>query len=133
IDLEAAAVVLSARTTSFAAGAHLRLSWSEIALDDAYFARASTLSGASAWRSRAALPPEYVLDGLSIRPRLVALRGAHVGVLSLSDVDLRPCRFFGAHGLESLSIEASCIWPRTPQSRGFIDRETIAEEHYWRG
>jgi hypothetical protein len=28
--------------------------------------------------------------------------------MSLSDVDLRACRFFGAHGPESLSIEASC-------------------------
>ena len=47
--------------------------------------------------------------------------------------DLRPCRFFGAHGLESLTIEPSCHWPHTPPTRRYIHRETIAEEHHYRG
>lgn len=51
----------------------------------------------------------------------------------MSDVDLRACRFFGAHGLESLSIEASCTWSHTPPTHRYSDRETIAEEHLWRG
>jgi hypothetical protein len=48
------------------------------------------------------------------RPRLVTLRGAQVGALTVSIVDLRACRFFGVHGLESLTLEASCEWPRAP-------------------
>jgi hypothetical protein len=74
---------------------------------------------------------------LEPRPRLITLRGAQVAALSLSDVDLRACRFFGAHGLQSLSVEASCEWAQTPGFRRvglrrYIRRETIAEEHHSR-
>jgi hypothetical protein len=47
-------------------------------------------------------------------------------------MDLRACRFYGASALQSLSIEANCIWPHTPAGRRWIDRETIAEEHDYR-
>jgi len=67
-----------------------------------------------------------------LRPRLVTLRGAQVSTLTVSNVDLRACRFFGAHGLESLTLEASCEWPRAPSERRYANRETIAEEHLWR-
>jgi hypothetical protein len=137
VRLEVAARVVSARATTFAAGALLRVRWAEIALDDADFARPSTLSTATIWRADSDLPAVCLLDDrhieLELRPRLVTLRGAHVAALSLSNVDLRACRFFGAHGLESLSIEASCRWPHAPRERLLIDRETIAEEHAWRG
>jgi uncharacterized protein YjbI with pentapeptide repeats len=136
VSIEAAAAVVSARATKFVAGAQLRMRWAEIALDDADFARASTLSCATTWRQELDLPPACIADHRHIEldpcPRLITLRGAHVAELSLSNVDLRACRFFGAHGLRSLSIEASCTWPRTPSTRRYIDRETIAEEHHWR-
>jgi hypothetical protein len=129
--------VLSARATTFAAGALLRVRWAEVALDDADFARPSTLSGATTWRSDNDLPSVCLRDGRHIklepRPRLVTLRGAHIATLSLSNIDLRACRFFGAHGLESLSIETSCQRPHTPKNGQYVNRETIAEEHVWRG
>jgi hypothetical protein len=136
VRIEVAARVVSARTSRFASGGHLRVRWAEIALDDADFARPSTLSGAPTWDRHFDLPqsrPDGGSVGLEPSPRLVTLRGAHVVSLSLSDVDLRACRFFGAHGLESLRIEASCTWPRAPSRGHFIDRETIAEEHEMRG
>jgi hypothetical protein len=137
VTIEVAATVVSARATTFAAGVHVRVRWAEVALDDADFARPSTLSGAMTWRQKPDLTAACVVDARRIelepRPRLITLRGAHVAQLSLSDVDLRPCRFFGAHGLESLSIEASCIWPHTPPTHRYGNRETIAEEHHWRG
>lgn len=136
VRLEVAARVVSARATTFAAGALLRMRWAEIALDDADFARPSTLSGATTWRTDNDLEPVCPLDDRQIeleeRPRLMTLRGAQVGQLSLSNVDLRACRLLGAHGLESLTIEASCKWPRTPSEERYVDRETIAEEHAWR-
>ncbi len=137
ITIQAAAAGVSAHATIFTAGVHLWVRWAEIALHDADFARASILSGATTWELDSDLPPGRTTHDRQIelvtRPRLITLRGAHVAALSLANVDLRACRFFGAHGLESLSIEASCSWSRTPRARRYIDRETIAEEHHWRG
>jgi hypothetical protein len=113
--------------------------WAEVALDDADFASASTLSAATAWpldidlQQSSRKVEDHRLIDLEPRPRLVTVRGAHVAALALSDVDLRACRFFGAHGLQSLDIEASCNWPHTPGYPRYIYRETIAEEHDWRG
>jgi hypothetical protein len=136
VTIVVAAKAVSARATTFAAGVHLRVRWAEVALDDADLARPSTLSGAMTWRVDSDLVRPNVEDPRGIelepRPRLITLRGAHVADLSLSDVDLRACRFFGAHGLESLSIETSCTWPHTPPARRYSDRETIAEEHLCR-
>jgi len=131
VSIEVAATVVSARSTKFAAGAHIHVRWAEVALHEADFARSSTLSAARAWDARSDLTSRTTEH--EPRPRLVTLRGAHVAELSLSDVDLRACRFFGAHGLESLSIEATCTWPHTPPTHRYSDRETIAEEHDWRG
>jgi uncharacterized protein YjbI with pentapeptide repeats len=137
IRLEVAARVLSARATTFAAGVLLRVRWAEIALDDADFARPSTISGATTWRIDNDLQPACLLDDRHLQldpcPRLMTIRGAQVAALSLSNVDLRACRFFGAHGLDRLTIESSCLWPRAPRTFLRVDRETIAEEHSWRG
>lgn len=134
VNIEVAASNVCARGATFAAAVHLRVRWAQIALDDADFARPSTLAGAMTWRPKADLPDIVDVRPIELepRPRLITLRGAHVAELSLSDVDLRACRFFGAHGLESLSIEAGCIWPHTPSTLRYSDRETIAEEHRWR-
>ena len=133
IRLDVTARGLSARGTTFAAGALMRVGWAEIALDNADFARPSTLSAAPDWDETTDLPPVRADDHLlGPAPRLVTLRGAHVAALSISNVDLRACRFFGAHGLESLTIEAGCRWPRAPSGRRYADRETIAEEYSWR-
>jgi hypothetical protein len=95
------------------------------------------VSAATSWDSEHDVPPVCLLDDrhvvLAPRPRLVTLRGAQVAALAVSNVDLRACRFFGAHGLQSLTLEASCEWPRAPsERRRYADRETIAEEHSWR-
>jgi hypothetical protein len=79
------------------------------------------------------LSPACIVDDrrveLAAQPRLVTLRGATVGALSLSNVDLRACRFHGAHGLESLRIEEGCGWSSTPTSWRYTVRGTLAEEH----
>jgi hypothetical protein len=98
VTIEAAATIVSARAATFAAGAHLRVRWAEIALDDADFARVSTLSGATTSPLESdpplALALALVADGRHSRPeprpRLITLRGAHVSALSLSELDLHP-------------------------------------------
>lgn len=134
VTIDVAAAVVSARAAAFRAGVHLHVRRADVALDDADFARPSTVSAARLRDANDGAAAQTSRDGqCAERPRLITLRGAHVAQLSLSGVDLSPCRFFGAHGLESLSIEAGCIWPRTPASARYSDRETIAEEHLWRG
>jgi hypothetical protein len=130
VSVEVDAAVVSGRATTFAAGAHLRICRAEIAFDNADFARASTLSGATTMPARGRRDAKGLhRDGAAL-PRLITLRGAHVAALSLSDIELHACRFFGAYGLESLSIGANCGWARSPQRRS--TRELLAEEHHWR-
>ena len=124
VNIEAEAAIVSGRATTFADGAHLRISRAEIALDNADFVRPSTLSGPTTMP----LPGGHDLPPCPL-PRLVSLRGAHIASLALSDVDLAACRFFGAHGLESLSIGANCRWRRSASG---VSREMLAEEHLWR-
>ncbi len=65
-------------------------------------------------------------------PRVVSLRWANVGCLALSYVDLQPCRFLGAHGLDGLRLEHDVKFARTPPRRlggKWSRRQTLAEEH----
>lgn len=134
VHIDVRARIVSMQATTFAGGTHLQLPGAEIALRDADFGRASTLTGrAAAAQVAASRANADMTAGECGRPRLLTLAGAHVADLSLSDVDLRACRFFGAHGIESLRIESSCTWPRTPAGARRIDRETIAEEHRCHG
>jgi hypothetical protein len=115
VRLEVAARVVSARATTFAAGALLRVRWAEIALDDSDFARPSTLSGATTWRADNDLPPVCLLDDRHIelepRPRLLTLRGAHIATLSLSNVDLRACRFTSSVAGRSSALAPQALAP----------------------
>jgi uncharacterized protein YjbI with pentapeptide repeats len=132
VSVEIRAGEVSGRATTFAAGAHLRICRADIALDHADFARASTLSGATTMPESDRRDAQGLDgDGAELTPpRLITLRGAHVAALSLSDIELHACRFFGAYGLESLSIGANCGWARSPQRYGA--RELLAEEYHWR-
>ena len=62
LSIEVSATVVSARSATFAAGVHLSARWAEVALDDAEFARASTVSVARTWRIDADLGPACALD-----------------------------------------------------------------------
>jgi hypothetical protein len=76
------------------------------------------------------------------RPRILSLRGADVRDLVLSSVDLRACRFIGAHNLDQLRLEAIIDLAQPPADlrSGWLvppvwrwtRRRTIAEEHRWR-
>jgi hypothetical protein len=133
VTIEAVASRVCARAAIFADGVRLSLRKAEIALDYADFGRASTLSHATKWTIPTA---EHWCSSLfetaGAQPRLTTLCGAQVAALSISGIDLRECRFFGAHGLESLIVEPSCRWPHTPSNWGCIDREMIVEESDWR-
>jgi len=118
VTVDATAKHVSARSTIFTDGVSFSLSSRDIRLDCADFGRASTLFHAT-------------IDA-GEKPRLTTLRNAQVAGLSISGIDLTRCRFYGAHGLQSLTIEPSCIWPHTPKKGLCVDREMIFEEQAWR-
>jgi hypothetical protein len=138
IHIEAAAATLCARRARFPAGAQLRLRFAHVVLDDADFAAPSILAGVPAFadikeasfaRIWERLPPGPRVERW--RPRLLSVRGADVAGLTVSDTDLRACRFAGAHNLDKLRIE-NAVLAHSPPGWRWTSRRTIAEEHAWR-
>jgi Pentapeptide repeats (9 copies) len=126
--IEISASHLSASSAIFADGVRLLVGSAEMVLDCADFGRAATLSG----RIGAAGGAGERGGEVGGMPRLLTLHGAQVSSLAISGVDLRDCSFFGAHGLELMTIEPSCRWRHTPSRRRLIDRQMIDEEQRWR-
>ena len=171
IFTEAVRIEASARRASFAravfrTGADVRLRWAEVWLEDADFGESSLVVGLPArltpgaeraflgWEEPGGESGIWCMHPLEdppsgFEPRVLSLRGARVGGLTLSGLDLRACRFAGAHGLDKLRLEqvgfaepppgsGPVRWSRESwQQRWFrirwTRRKTIAEEHQWRG
>jgi hypothetical protein len=60
------------------------------------------------------------------------VRRAKLANLTVAGVDLRDCRFDGAHGLDRLRLEADCEFATTPGGWRSTRRAAIAEELEWR-
>jgi uncharacterized protein YjbI with pentapeptide repeats len=122
--------------TQFLDGVHLQLSWAQVVLDDAALAGPSLLSGSQPSGGEVfspiwdRMPPPPRTERW--RPRLLSLRRADVAGLTISNVDLRACRFAGAHNLDKLRIEGQSLFASTPQNWRWTRRQTLAEEHHWR-
>jgi uncharacterized protein YjbI with pentapeptide repeats len=137
IQVQVSAAAVCCRRTRFLAGVQLRIRWAQVALGMADLAAPSTLtnarpfSGLEEGRWARALERLWADDTRGSRPRLLALRRADVAGLTLSGVDLRACRFIGAHHLDQLRVSES-DFPFTPMGWRWTPRQTIAEEHHWR-
>lgn len=62
---------------------------------------------------------------------MLSVQRTEVAGLHLAEVDLRACRFAGAHNLDRLRAEGAPLFTRTPgwwRAR----RKTLAEEQHWR-
>jgi hypothetical protein len=155
VQVEVVTAALCARRAQFPAGVQFRLRWASVVFDDADLAAPAVLVGAPPFdwfdeehfaRRMRRLPPVRVRDG---RPRLLSLRRADVAGLTVSNADLRACRFLGAHNLDRLRIEGEDSFAATPGSGfSYFDwsvmrgpnlvpanraaRLTIAEEQHWR-
>jgi uncharacterized protein YjbI with pentapeptide repeats len=122
VRIEASARALSCLRAQFRSRADLLLRWADVVLDDADFADSSMLAprvdpvyGESALQERLNLRREAA-------PRVMSLRRAKVGNLTISGADLRACRFEGAYGLDQLRLERVLLaetprgWQRTKSS-----------------
>jgi uncharacterized protein YjbI with pentapeptide repeats len=141
VQLEVTAAAVCARRAHFRAGVRLRLRYASVLLDDADLGAPAILAGvpspfsglegqerqiASGWQRLSPGPRAQ-----RWRPRLVSVRRADVADLRLTDVDLRACRFAGAHNLDRLRIEGAPLFAHTTgwwRAR----RKTLAEEQHWR-
>lgn len=123
VAIDVVADRVSALSTTFADGVRLSVGGpADLLMEGTDFGRAATISS---------LPAEAA-DEERVKPKLLTLRGAQVASLTISGVNVEACRFFGAHGLESLLLEPSCLWRRTPKSWRFVDRQILFEERIWR-
>jgi uncharacterized protein YjbI with pentapeptide repeats len=136
-QVEVSAAAVCCRRTRFLAGVQLRLRWAQVVLDDADIAAPSILAGVPGFpdfdegRWAQAVVRLRTTDRVSDRPRLVSLRRADVAGLTVSNLDLRSCRFLGAHNLDKLHVEAS-DFGYAPSGWRWTTRQTIAEERAWR-
>jgi hypothetical protein len=130
VALTLRAPALSAAGTEFPAGTDILVQSAAVALDRAEFGAASTLSSATRDTALGALLNDADYDAQTI-PRVVSLQGARVANLTLAGVDLRACRFRGAHGLDAMTL-SQVVFAETPKSWRYARRLALAEEHRWR-
>jgi hypothetical protein len=140
VQLDVAAAALSAQRAQFPAGVQFRLRWASVVLDDANLAAPAILAGVAEPFPELGDDEQNTLRGWALppgplaqqgRPQLVSLCRADVAGLRVANVDLRPCRFVGAHNLDRLRIEGEPLFARAPgwwRTR----RKTLAEEQHWR-
>jgi uncharacterized protein YjbI with pentapeptide repeats len=134
-DIYASAERLSLVRARFPHGVNLCARWAEVALERADFGAPSFLATSSefAGLNESALAEAHRDHRMrSGRPRLLSVRWANVGDLTVSGVDLSACRFVGAHHLDALRIEGGSSFALTPPHRKVTPRQAIAEEHEWR-
>ncbi|MEA2191271.1 MAG: hypothetical protein QOI73_1392 [Solirubrobacteraceae bacterium] len=147
LDLVIAAELIYCVGTSFEAGGNWKIRWAEIDLRRAIISEVLIVA---AGREVGTSDPEELVQlckgeaeavarGLdadevsrrstrTARPRLLTLEGTNVENLVLEGLDLRACRFHGAHKLDQLQI-SDAEFPSTP---GWTGRAAIWEEHRWR-
>jgi hypothetical protein len=65
------------------------------------------------------------------RPRMISMTGCDLSKLALHDIDLGPCRFWGAFDLDKLDIEGPLILSEPP-GRWRTRRKVIFDEILWR-
>jgi uncharacterized protein YjbI with pentapeptide repeats len=155
VRIEASALRASFARMEFRRGADVRLRWAEVWLEDTNFAEPSLFAPLPARRTLERGKAKAFLgwerparDGRwcwtdeptnGFGPRVLSLGGSRVANLTLSGVDLKACRFAGAHGLDDLGLErvefplppVGWRWLRWWPMR-WTRRQTIAEEHHWR-
>jgi uncharacterized protein YjbI with pentapeptide repeats len=147
---EIAADSVSFAGAEFSNGAHLRIRFAAVDLDNVRSVSTVTLSAAQRPFSipledgmRKDIPEIVVTRGAgNAHPELLSLQGVDGSWLRLIDVNLTHCTFQGAHAVDKILIEGRCTFPVTPVGWKtgrtwpgvwrWSTRRTLADEHAWR-
>ncbi|CAM5257562.1 Pentapeptide repeat-containing protein OS=Streptomyces tendae OX=1932 GN=GUR47_24845 PE=4 SV=1 [Streptomyces tendae] len=134
LTLEAAALEVRCRQTRWASTAALRLRHAAVDLSDAVTEFPVTVAD----RRRPFVSPHgeviaepKLLNGLPVR--ITSVKGVDAAHLVLADTDLTDCLFVGTVHLDQLRLEGRCRLPQPPDGLRWMRRQTLAEEHHWRG
>ena len=111
-----AAQCLDLTRATFETGGIIQVAGADVVLEEAH----------------AAAPLVVTASDTSPLPRIVSIKRARVGEFVFGEVDLRKCRFFGAHQLASLQIEPGASFRQIPRSLRLTNRAIIQEECDWR-
>jgi uncharacterized protein YjbI with pentapeptide repeats len=137
VQVEAVARWLWCRRTRFRAGGHLRVARAKISLEDAevpvplilsWQPPSPELGERGQWLTAAEDAPDSIPEQM---PRLMSVQRADVAGLVVAGVDLRACRFAGAHHLDQLQFATAARFVRAPAWHG-RGRRVLAEEYEWR-
>lgn len=140
VQIEASAAMVCCRGARFQVGVQLRLRWAQVVLDDADLAAPSILTVGQPGENQVWAPKEERWARLltvlspprSPRPRLLSVHRALVAGLTVSNVDLRACRFLAAYNLDKLRLEGEQLFAGPPSYWYLTRRQILAEEHHWR-
>jgi hypothetical protein len=132
--LEVSTPGLSCRRARFLSGVELRIQprgGTDVFLDEADLAGPSVVARAGWFPELDKRRDRSAAEAADrSRPRILSLRGANVTGLTLAGVDLRACRFAGAHHLDRLRLDDVRFgWA---PGGGRTRRQVIAEEVRWR-
>jgi uncharacterized protein YjbI with pentapeptide repeats len=121
VQIEAAAAAVCCQRPQFPVGVQLRLRWASVVLDETELIGPSIVTSvppfplldeecfARAWARLP--PPPHDQHG---RPRLLSACHANLAGLTISNVDLRACRFCGAYNMDKLRLEGEPMFARAP-------------------
>ena len=131
VDVEVATDRMTLERARFHGGANLLVRFAVIDAEYAIFGEPSLLADSTHAGPPAPTIGAYASHGSRDgRTRVESVRSADVGDLTLSNVDLTGCRFFGAHNLDKLRIDSNSTFALAPARHA--RRRALAEEFDWR-
>jgi hypothetical protein len=145
--VQASARTLTCRNANFREGTTLELRWADADLEGAVFGSHSVVTTPTPSFDEQGHGDVFDEEQLRLacwdedelnefrrfeRARILSLRRTDTEHLTLGRIDLRACRFFGAHALHGLVIESPDAFAAPPGRWLRSRRRTIAEEHEWR-
>jgi hypothetical protein len=117
---------------TFLGGASINVDTDEVLIEGCIFLQASVVAGSNESNTGEGVAGKTRSGRTVGSSRLVSLRWTDASNLAIYNLDVRPCRFLGAHNLDKLRLDPSVPFEGTPSNWRWTLRACVAEEHEWR-